>query len=282
MTRRASDDITQMREILGGPTTQGAPGERELPGAGRPQEVDVAEDSPTPTSVYRYYDRFGVLIYVGITSRALLRQREHNDTKEWWPFVARQEVEHYPTRDVAALHERSLIAEFLPPFNRHHNPHHQEMRSAYLDRVRELGDQPVTAKQNPGLFGMLDKGRLPLTQFPRESEFLCSSIEHNNLARLVTLRPGERVPVRSPRRIMTGVRRVSMRGPVLVIETKIPLPALRVAEVKLAFRDGTRESIRLDTVFVDPVVPESIEDCQRRRTGRKGDGFRGAQRNRVA
>jgi len=32
-----------------------------------------------PTSLYRYYDKYNVLLYVGITSRGLKRNREHSE-----------------------------------------------------------------------------------------------------------------------------------------------------------------------------------------------------------
>lgn len=86
----------------------------------------------TPTSVYRYYDATGVLLYVGITSRATTRQREHNADKEWWPYVARQQVEHFPSRQAAHDHEKALIRKFHPPFNRQHNPDHEAIRTLYL------------------------------------------------------------------------------------------------------------------------------------------------------
>lgn len=88
-------------------------------------------DILTPTSVYRYYDRNDLLLYVGITRRGIARNIEHS-SKEWWPFVVRQEVEHYPHRDGAAQHEKHLIRKFRPPFNKQHNPFFDEMRAIYL------------------------------------------------------------------------------------------------------------------------------------------------------
>jgi hypothetical protein len=85
-----------------------------------------------PTSVYRYYDAMDALIYVGITSRGMTRNREHNSRAVWWKFVARQEVDHYPTRVAAEAAEKKLIRFHLPPFNKTHNPHHQELRKEYL------------------------------------------------------------------------------------------------------------------------------------------------------
>jgi excinuclease UvrABC nuclease subunit len=85
-----------------------------------------------PTSVYRYYDRDGMLIYVGITSRGARRNYEHNRSKDWWPYVARQEVDHYETRDQALKRERSLIIRHRPPFNRQHNPDADALRAVYV------------------------------------------------------------------------------------------------------------------------------------------------------
>jgi hypothetical protein len=85
-----------------------------------------------PTSVYLYYDKYDVLIYVGITRRGIRRQGEHNATKEWWPLVARQGVEHFATREDALVRERSLIEAHTPPFNKQHNPVHSQVRQAYL------------------------------------------------------------------------------------------------------------------------------------------------------
>lgn len=88
--------------------------------------------APSPTSVYRYYDAGNVLLYVGITSRRTSRQAEHNADKEWWPFVRRQSVDHFPTRQEASAREKTLIRQYRPPFNKQHNPDHESMRALYL------------------------------------------------------------------------------------------------------------------------------------------------------
>lgn len=92
----------------------------------------VARTSETPTSVYRYYDRLGTLIYVGITRRGMARNAEHNTRAQWWPFVVRQEVDHFPSRAEAASREKELIRRYRPPFNTAHNLDSAEARSAYL------------------------------------------------------------------------------------------------------------------------------------------------------
>ncbi|MET8648505.1 hypothetical protein [Nocardia aurea] len=85
-----------------------------------------------PTSLYLYYDRDSVLLYVGITNRGIKRNSEHNADKEWWPYVASQEVRHLPSREEAVRIEREVIAERRPPFNKQHNPGHEELAEEYI------------------------------------------------------------------------------------------------------------------------------------------------------
>lgn len=102
-----------------------------------------------PTSVYQYFDSDGVLLYVGVTGRRSTRQSEHRADKEWWRFVARQEIEHYHSRSDALGRESSLISSLCPPFNTAHNPH-LTTRDAYLAMVAT--GEPETK----------DRKRLPL------------------------------------------------------------------------------------------------------------------------
>lgn len=92
----------------------------------------MGDSTSTATSVYRYYDENGVLLYVGITSRGIARNSEHNTSKDWWKYVTAQEVEHYTTRRGAMARERELITSRRPPFNKQHNPDAGPLREAYL------------------------------------------------------------------------------------------------------------------------------------------------------
>lgn len=83
-----------------------------------------------PTSLYLYYDKYNVLLYVGVTHRGIKRNHEHSD-KNWWQYVARQEVTHLPSRVAALKAERETIIRRSPPFNRAHNPGHDELAVAY-------------------------------------------------------------------------------------------------------------------------------------------------------
>jgi hypothetical protein len=86
----------------------------------------------TPTSVYRYLDADGVLIYVGITNRGVQRQAEHVAHSKWWRFVHSQDVEHYDDRETAERRERYLIEKHQSPFNVAHNADHKRRLAAYL------------------------------------------------------------------------------------------------------------------------------------------------------
>lgn len=166
--------------------------------------IDVPSVSPTPTSVYRYYDKSSLLLYVGITSRGIRRQREHNHDKEWWPFVTKQEVEHYSTRATASAREKELIRQFRPPFNRTHNPGWDDLRALYLasaDQLPRVRQSPVTGKILPArkAFQMVG-GKVPLTQIQAGNEAVfVASQEFCDLFRSVP--PSrERVLLRTPKK----------------------------------------------------------------------------------
>lgn len=103
-------------------------------------------NSDRPHSVYKYYDDHKILIYVGITCTGIARNRQHNASKEWWPFVSEQVVEHCDSREEAHACEVDLIQRFRPPFNIQHNPDHDDLRTAYLE-LRKRGTMGLDFKQ---------------------------------------------------------------------------------------------------------------------------------------
>jgi len=100
-----------------------------------PPNADTNESGDDPTSVYKYFDKAGILLYVGITRTGVQRQHQHNQSKEWWKFVSRQLVEHFRSRSLAHEREVALIQRFNPPFNKQHNRQHAAARRFYLDMV---------------------------------------------------------------------------------------------------------------------------------------------------
>ena len=69
------------------------------------------------TSLYRYFDAAGTLLYVGITSRRTGRSLQHAGEKAWWGEVARATWQHFGTREQAADAERRAIRTEQPAYN---------------------------------------------------------------------------------------------------------------------------------------------------------------------
>lgn len=84
------------------------------------KSVPDAPDAGTPTSVYRLYNKDGLLLYVGITGRKLERMYQHAMSKPWWGDVVEIHVNHLPTRDLALKREEMLIKGFHPVHNKQH------------------------------------------------------------------------------------------------------------------------------------------------------------------
>lgn len=77
------------------------------------------------TTLYRFFDADGALLYVGITKNGAQRWHEHSKSKEWWGRVASTTVEHYDTRAAALDAERAAIVAERPLFNVVHNVTHK-------------------------------------------------------------------------------------------------------------------------------------------------------------
>ncbi len=125
---------------------------------------DATALGPDGTSVYLYYDKHDVLIYVGVTSRGTRRQHEHNGDKDWWPLVDQQMVEHYPTREKALARETYLIGRYRPPFNTAQNPSAKNSRRAYEDGISTLREMTPARRLKTV------QGRVPLRIAKRDGQ----------------------------------------------------------------------------------------------------------------
>lgn len=189
-----------------------------------------AQAADTQTSVYRYYDRDGLLLYVGITGRGTARNAEHNKTKDWWQFVVRQNVDHYRTREEAHTREVELIEDHTPPFNTQHNPAAAAMRAAYF-QYRALPSaqrhvSPIAIEQ------ALER-KLPL-HFARQRRErgqveMATHIEHLPLARLIFHTPGISVFHADRRRSVGSFYGVASRGPFTAIQLHVRDPEIEIA-----------------------------------------------------
>lgn len=74
-----------------------------------------------PTSLYRFFDSGGALLYVGITDHLPGRVREHSKAAPWFRQAATVKVEHFPSRPKAAAAEVRAIKGEGPIYNVVHN-----------------------------------------------------------------------------------------------------------------------------------------------------------------
>ena len=84
-------------------------------------ELSIAPDVRESTALYRFYDSLNSLLYVGITSSLPTRLAQHDKVQNWWPLVARIDVEHHPERSIALIAETAAIRDESPRFNKHHS-----------------------------------------------------------------------------------------------------------------------------------------------------------------
>jgi hypothetical protein len=63
------------------------------------------------STVYRFYDRQGRLLYVGVAGDFLSRWGQHRQQKDWWPLIAQFTVEHFRSRGLARAEELARAAE---------------------------------------------------------------------------------------------------------------------------------------------------------------------------
>lgn len=68
----------------------------------------------TRTALYRHYDEAGVLLYVGVSLRPMMRLDEHMRSANWRGEIARVELEWFPTTDDALAAEREAIGSEAP------------------------------------------------------------------------------------------------------------------------------------------------------------------------
>lgn len=71
--------------------------------------------------LYRFYDKGGVLLYVGITSVGPSRWSEHRRNRPWWHESKSATIEHFATREEAEAAERHAIRTEMPLYNKVHS-----------------------------------------------------------------------------------------------------------------------------------------------------------------
>lgn len=74
------------------------------------------------TALYRLYDAGGVLLYIGISYRPEVRFEQHAEQKQWWPQVARRDIQWFDDRPTAAVAEAAAIRIEDPEHNGTYSP----------------------------------------------------------------------------------------------------------------------------------------------------------------
>lgn len=77
------------------------------------------QDHSTEHVLYRFYDVYERLLYVGRTSQPPRRRfGQHRANKDWWGDVAVRELTHYPTAEALEAAERQAIRKEKPKHNK--------------------------------------------------------------------------------------------------------------------------------------------------------------------
>lgn len=69
------------------------------------------------TEVYQHFDRDGELLYVGMTDRLDVRQREHRQHSHWFPQIASTRTIGFTDRELAQCAEAQAIRLKQPKHN---------------------------------------------------------------------------------------------------------------------------------------------------------------------
>lgn len=69
------------------------------------------------TFLYRFFDRDGRLLYIGITSNFVSRLAQHESKVDWFKDIARIELVHFEARDEALVAEGEEIQSRKPIYN---------------------------------------------------------------------------------------------------------------------------------------------------------------------
>lgn len=80
-----------------------------------------AERKDAKTELYRYFDKGGELLYVGISLSAVLRQSSHKLLSSWYDDAVTMTIERFATRAEALVAEKSAIISEKPKHNIVHN-----------------------------------------------------------------------------------------------------------------------------------------------------------------
>ena len=81
-------------------------------------EIDlIVQDDCVKTALYRHYDKYGALLYIGVSLHAVQRLIDHRDKSHWYEDITRIEVQWYLSRSEAYAAEKHAIKTEKPKHN---------------------------------------------------------------------------------------------------------------------------------------------------------------------
>jgi predicted GIY-YIG superfamily endonuclease len=77
------------------------------------------------SQLYRCFDSDHRLLYIGISTNALARLMVHRESAYWFAQIATVTIEHFDSRDDAAVEEQLAIMTENPLHNQVYNPRYR-------------------------------------------------------------------------------------------------------------------------------------------------------------
>lgn len=104
------------------------------------------------TSLYRYFNNAGELLYVGISINAIYRLGQHKENAEWFGFIDRIEIEKFENLKLALEAEKTAIQGEKPLYNIAHQ--------GAAEEEQNIGDSPSMQCKLAGLAGLAELSRI--------------------------------------------------------------------------------------------------------------------------
>lgn len=107
------------------------------------------------TYIYRFFDSYGSLLYVGITKDFKNRMSNHSTSQPWWPEVSRMEVDFLPSWEEASSEEVLAISLESPRYNSRNDQ--QKNPEVYKERHRPITYQPLPEEEVSYMLSLEDE-----------------------------------------------------------------------------------------------------------------------------
>lgn len=98
-----------------------SPGREECKKLGFCKPKRKKQTNATKTTLYRHYNKEGILLYVGVSLSSLQRLGQHSNNAHWFNSITDIKMKSYASRDIALKKEKEAIISEQPLYNIRHN-----------------------------------------------------------------------------------------------------------------------------------------------------------------